>query len=203
MIVMLIALIVGHFTNDYGLGAVIKSTIGWAKGWALLAIFPLIGCLNIRPQIIYRAACIVSLHTIILTPVFILAWKIGLPQVLYVSPVQKVGGPGPEFFAMSLYEIDPSNGSPRWRLFTPWAPALGFVANIYFVFALRDKSLFYRTVGIIGCIIMVLLSGASCTDFSIVHYLVAKYDGPTIYALDHGHRHSIYRIDYGAATWIC
>jgi len=98
MIVMLIALIVGHFTNDYGLGAVIKSTIGWA--------------------------------------------------------------PGPEFFAMSLYEIDPSNGSPRWRLFTPWAPALGFVANIYFVFALRDKSLFYRTVGIIGCIIMVLLSGS-------------------------------------------
>ena len=109
MFVMLISLIVGHFTNDYGLGAVIKSTIGWAKGWALLAVFPLIGCLNIRPQIIYRAACVVSLHTIILAPIFIAAWKIGLPQVLYVSPVQKVGGPGPEFFAMSLYEIDPSN----------------------------------------------------------------------------------------------
>jgi len=168
MFVMLISLIVGHFTNDFGLGAVIKSTIGWAKGWALLAIFPCIGCLNIRPQLIYRAACIVSLHTIILTPVFIVAWKIGLPQILYVSPLQKVGGPGPEFFSMSLYEIDPSSGSPRWRLFTPWAPALGFVANIYFVFALREKSRFYRYAGILGCVIMVLLSGSRLGLLSLI-----------------------------------
>ncbi len=168
MLVMLLALVVGHFNYDMGLGAVIKSTIGWAKGWALLAIFPLIGCLNIRPEIIYRAACIVSLHTIILAPVFILAWMANLPQVLYVSPLQKVGGPGPEFFAMSLYEIDPSNGSPRWRLFTPWAPALGFVANIYFVFALQEKKLFYKVAGIIGCIIMVLLSGSRLGLLSLI-----------------------------------
>ncbi len=168
MFVMLIALVVGHFTHDYGLGTVIKSTIGWAKGWALLAIFPLIGCLNIRPELIYRAACIVSLHTIILAPVFIMAWMANLPQVLYISPVQKVGGPGPEFFAMSLYEIDPSNGSPRWRLFTPWAPALGFVANIYFVFALHEKKRFYRYAGIAGCILMVLLSGSRLGLLSLV-----------------------------------
>lgn len=168
MFVMLIALIVGHFTNGYGLGSVIKSTIGWAKGWALLAIFPFIGCLNIRPELVYRAACIVSLHTIVLAPVFIGAWLAGLPQMLYVSPLQKIGGPGPEFFAMSLYEIDPSNGSPRWRLFTPWAPALGFVANIYFVFALQEKNLFYRVGGIIGCVIMVLLSGSRLGLLSLI-----------------------------------
>ncbi len=160
MFVMLIALIVGHFTNDFGLGAVIKSTIGWAKGWALLAIFPMIGCLRIRPELIYRAACVVSLHTIILCPIFIVAWAAGLPQQLYVSPLKAVGGPGPEFFAMSLYEIDPSNGSPRWRLFTPWAPALGFVANIYFVFALQEKVKFYRYAGYIGCVLMILMSGS-------------------------------------------
>ncbi len=168
MLVMYVALVVGHFNYDFSLGTVIKSSIGWAKGWALLAIFPLIGCLNIRPELIYRAACIVSLHTLLLVPLFVGAWLAGLPQILYVSPLQMVGGPGPEFFAMSLYEIDPSNGSPRWRLFTPWAPALGFVANIYFVFALREKNRFYRYAGYIGCITMVLLSGSRLGLLSLI-----------------------------------
>lgn len=175
MLLMLAALIVGHINNDYGLGAIIKSTIGWAKGWAMLAIFPIVGCMNIRPALIYRAACVVCLQTLVLLPVFILAWLVGLPEVLYVSPLQAVGGPGPEFFSLSLYEIDPGSGGPRWRLFTPWAPAVGFVANIYFIFALQEKDIFWKTVGIVGCVVMILMSGSRLALVALAFVPIAAY----------------------------
>jgi hypothetical protein len=168
MLVMLLALVVGHLDFALGTGQTIKSSIGWAKGWALLAIFPLLGCLRVRPQVIYRAAMHVCLHTLLLLPVFFGAWLAGLPETLYVSPLKAVGGPGPEFFAMSLYEIDPGNGKPRWRMFTPWAPALGFVANIYFIFALQEKCRRWRWIGIAGTMTMVLMSGSRLALLSLV-----------------------------------
>lgn len=158
MLVMLLSLWVGHIKNGIGLGGIIKSTVGWAKGWALLAIFPFIGTLNIRPELIYRAGCIVGLHTIILFPVFFLAWVLHLPQMLYISPLKVVGGSGPEFFAVVLYELEPGTNVPRWRLFTPWAPAAGFVANIYFIFALNEKDPKWKWIGIAGAIVIVLMS---------------------------------------------
>ncbi|MDM8548338.1 hypothetical protein QUF61_17750 [Candidatus Venteria ishoeyi] len=158
MLVMEVALLGGHLQADLGLGKLIKSTIGWAKGWALLAIFPLLGaCLDIRPALIYRAACMVGKQTLWLLPVFILAYILHLPETLYISPLKAVGGPGPEFFAVVLYEIDPGNGSPRWRFFTPWAPAAGFVANIYFIFALQETGR-WRVYGILACLAIILMS---------------------------------------------
>ena len=155
---MLLALWIGHANHSLGMGATIKSTIGWAKGWALLAIFPFIGCLSIRPELIYRAACIVCLHTLLLLPVFIGAYALNLPQNLWVSPFKLLGGPGPEFFMLNLYELEPGTGAPRWRFFTPWAPAAGFVANLYFLFALQEKNIRWRTIGMIGSIVIVLMS---------------------------------------------
>ncbi len=158
MLVMLLALVVGHLDFDLGAAQLVKSTVGWAKGWALLAVFPLLGCLRIRPEVLYRAACHVGLHTLILLPLFVGAWLLGLPQTPYVSPLQAVGGPGPEFFALNLYEIDPGSGTPRWRLFTPWAPALGFVGNIYFVFAAQERDRRWRRLGLLGSLAMILMS---------------------------------------------
>lgn len=155
-----LALIMGHIDFDLGLAALIKSSIGWAKGWAFFAIFPLVGCLQIRPQLLYRAACIVSLQTLIFAPFFILAYFIHLPEVVYISPLKIVGGPGPEFFEFRFFEIDPDNSEPRWRLFTPWAPALGFVANIYFIFSLYEKDKRWRWCGIIGSIFMCLITAS-------------------------------------------
>lgn len=160
MLVMELALIMGHLDFNLTTGEVIKSSIGWAKGWALLGIFPLIGCLKIRPQIIYRAACIVCFQTVLFFPIFFLAYLLHLPNTLYVSPLKAVGGPGPEFFAFFLYELDPENGKPRWRLFTPWAPALGFVANVYFMFALQEKAKKWRWFGIIGSVLMCQVSSS-------------------------------------------
>ncbi|WP_237162676.1 O-antigen ligase domain-containing protein [Shewanella halifaxensis] len=156
--VMLLALVIGHLTHDLGLAKLIKSSIGWAKGWALLAIFPLLGSLNIRPQLIYRACCIVCKHTLMILPLVIFAWAAGLPSTLYTSPLSIIGGPGPEFFSVSLYEIDPASGLPRWRLFTPWAPALGMVGNLFFIFATQEQSKRYKLYGILGSLAMVLVS---------------------------------------------
>ena len=59
MLVMLLALEVGHMNQNMGLGQTIKSTIGWAKGWALLALFPLAGAiLPIRREILIRGQCV-------------------------------------------------------------------------------------------------------------------------------------------------
>lgn len=158
MSIMLISLVIAHFDYELGIPKLIKSSIGWAKGWALLAVFPLIGSLNIRPEIIYRASCIICKYTLLIIPVCIFAWLVKLPSTLYVSPLSIIGGPGPEFFSVSLYEIDPGSGMPRWRLFTPWAPALGMMGNLFLNFAIQETSLRYKVYGLLGSLTMVLIS---------------------------------------------
>ena len=156
MLVMLLALGVGHMNQNLGLGQTIKSTIGWAKGWALLALFPLIGaCMNVRIETIIRAAGWVALGNLLLTPVFLAAPMVGLPQVLFVAPLKIVGGPGPEFFAVQLYSIEPTDGSTRLRYFTPWSPAAGMIGNMYLIFALSDKRKFWKYMGILSALAMI------------------------------------------------
>ncbi len=175
MLVMQLALILGHLDFNLDTGLLIKSSIGWAKGWALLALFPLIGCLEIRPPLLYRATCIVCLHTLLVLPFFVLGYLLHLPDRLYVSPLQVIGGPGPEFFSVQLYEIDPENHQVRFRLFTPWGPALGFVANIYFFVALQEKDKKWRWIGIAGCLVMCLISASRLALLSIVTVLILTW----------------------------
>jgi hypothetical protein len=158
MVMMQVSLVVGHLDYYLDMGQIIKSSIGWAKGWAILALFPLAGCLPIRPKLIYRAAALICAMVFLFSPIFIAAYYAKLPEKLFVSPLQAIGGPGPEFFEFRLYEIDPGDNTPRWRLFTPWAPALGFVANIYFFMILREPCKKWKYLGIAGCIMMCQIS---------------------------------------------
>lgn len=152
MLMMEVALIVGHLNYNLPTTQIIKSSIGWAKGWALIALYPLAGCLNIRPQIIYRAACVICFQTLVISPILIAAPLLNLPELLYVSPLKVVGaGLGPSFFDVSLYNVD-FDGQIRQRLFAPWGPALGFVANVYFTLSLREKKPKWRWYGIIGAV---------------------------------------------------
>jgi hypothetical protein len=167
MLLMELALIIGHYNFDLNPSLVIKSSIGWAKGWALLAVFPLVGVLKIRPQLLWRAACIVCFQTLLFSPIFILAYLLHLPEMPYVSPLRIVGGPSDEFFALRLYEIDPSNALPRWRLFTPWAPALGFMGNVYFFMALQETNKKWRWIGIAGSIFMCVICASRLALLSI------------------------------------
>ncbi|TQV73785.1 O-antigen ligase domain-containing protein [Aliikangiella marina] len=155
MLMMLVALWMGHMDWQLGTAKTIKSSIGWAKGWALMAVFPLIGCLKIRPEIIYRATSKVCLHALMIFPFLVVAYLVGLPQELYISPLKIVGGPGPEFFRVSLFSVTPEGGV-RWFLFAPWAPALGFVACIYLLFSLQESTK-WMWIGVIGSLLMILM----------------------------------------------
>lgn len=159
MVVMLLALEVGHVNQNMGLGQTIKSTIGWAKGWALLALFPLIGaCLQIKLDTVIRAAGWVALGSLLLTPIFMVAPSVGLPERIFVSPLKLVGGPGPEFFAVQLYSYEPTDGSTRLRYFTPWSPAAGMIGNMYLIFALSDKRKFWKWMGILSALAVIVTS---------------------------------------------
>jgi hypothetical protein len=159
MLVMLIVLVIGHSNFGLGMGKTIKSSIGWAKGWALLALFPLAGaCLPVRPAVIYRACAELGLQTLLLLPVMLAAPYVGLPEALFVSPLKAVGGPGPEFFTLQLYTIDPGTGAPRWQFFTPWAPAAGMMGVVMLLCSLEERNLRWRLIGIASAMAMILLS---------------------------------------------
>lgn len=188
MVVMLLALVIGHLTMELGTAKLIKSSIGWAKGWALMALFMLAAALPVRPEVIFRACCLVCKQAVLLMPLFVLAWLLHLPQTLWVSPTQLIGGPGPEFFSVSLYEIDPGSHTPRWRLFTPWAPALGLMGNLYFICALEEKNTGYRRWGLAGSILMILLSQSRLAIACVVlvmglRLLLASFRHPWVYLL--------------------
>jgi hypothetical protein len=168
MLVQQVALVAGHLDYNLGMALLIKSSIGWAKGWAALALYPLVGCLKPRPQVIYRAVCIVGLHTLLLMPVLLITPSLRLPEVLYVSPLRAVGGPGNEFFDVPLYEIDGVTGDLRWRLFAPWGPALGFVGNVNFILALKETNKKWRYLGMAGAVIMCFVCKSRMAQLCIV-----------------------------------
>jgi hypothetical protein len=156
---MLLALLIAHSNWELGLEKTIKSSIGWAKGWALIPLFLFIGAfVNIKTSLVVRAVCIVSFHSLIFAAVTVVLYIMGAPGDLFISPLQVVGGPGEVFFTVSLFGLNPETGGGRWRFFTPWAPAAGFMACIFLIFTCLDKNNFWRIMGITGSIVMCLLS---------------------------------------------
>jgi len=159
MLFLVVVLWIGHANFSLGTGQTIKSSIGWAKGWALIALFPLAGAvLDIRLAVIARAVCRLGMWTLVLLPLFILAPFIGLPETLWVSPLKAVGGPGPEYFATILYTIEPGAGTPRWQFFAPWSPAAGMVALVGIFIAAQERSLPWKLIGILGFLVIAVMS---------------------------------------------
>jgi hypothetical protein len=171
MLVELVALVIGHLNFDLGTPTLIKSSIGWGKGWALLAMYPLIGCLNIRPQLIYRAVCIVGLHSLIATPILCGAYFAGLPSLFYTSPLQVLADP--LFFQIRFFFGDA--GGFRLTYFAPWSPAAGMIANVYFFMSLHEKDPKWRWVGILGSLAMCYLSKSRAALVCLVAVAIATY----------------------------
>lgn len=157
---LLVVLFVGHSNWDLGTAATLKSAVGWAKGWALLALFPLAGyCLPIRLEVLTRAVCILAAQTLMFLPFFLASPYIGLPQGrLYVSPLAVLGGGDNDVFAVVLYTIEPGVGLPRWQFYTPWSPAAGMVAVIHFLLAREEVDARWRWAGYVCAVLMALLS---------------------------------------------
>jgi hypothetical protein len=161
MLIMEVALIIAFLDFELGFAAMVKSSIGWMKGWALLAIFILAGAmLSIRPEIVYRASSNLAAQTLLLAPLLLLASLIGLPQELYVSPLQILGGPGPEFFDVTLYTTTDTSGLVRWRFFAPWATAAAFLAGFWFIFAMYETDKRLKVVALVSAVVVCLMTGS-------------------------------------------
>jgi len=159
MSAMLLILFAGHANFHLGTGQTVKSAIGWAKGWALLALFPLAGAvLPIRLEVVVRAICRLGRQTLFLLPLFLLAPLLHLPATLWVSPLKVLGGSGDEYFAAVLYTIEPGVGTARWQFFAPWSPAAGMVAVVHFLLSREEKDTAWRWTGMAASILVALLS---------------------------------------------
>ncbi len=159
MVGMLLVLWVAHANWDLGFGQTVKSSIGWLKGWALLAAFPLAGaCLRIRPQIVIRAMMWLAVQTLMLMPLMVAGALVHLPQKLYESPLKAIGGPGPEFFSVYLYTIDPSNGALRWQFIAPWSPAAGLIGDMIFVLAAFERQRRLRIAATVAAVLICLMT---------------------------------------------
>lgn len=159
MAAMLPILWVGHVNWGYGLASTIKSTIGWAKGWALMALFPLAGAvLPIRRAILVRGQCIVGLWTLCLAPLLLAAPYLGLPERIFTSPLKAVGGPGPEYFTLFLFTYDPASMTPRWQFFAPWSPFAALLGVCMVLFALEEENRRWRAAGLAAGVLMILAS---------------------------------------------
>ncbi len=179
MLVMELALVIAHIDLELPLASMIKSSVGWAKGWAMLALFVAAGTLLRDPAVLYRGACHIGFVALCLTPFLFAAGLLGLPETLFVSPLKIVGGSGPEFFEVRLYEVDPGFGMPRLRYFTPWAPAIGLVANVLLLLALQERNVKWRLAGSLGCMVMILLS------LSRLGWLIALVVPASLFFLKH------------------
>lgn len=159
MLAMVFILFAGHSNFSLGAGQTIKSAIGWAKGWALIALYPLAGyALPIRLPALARAVCRLGRQTLVLLPIFLAAPFVGLPEKLWVSPLKVLGGSGDEYFAAILYTIEPGVGTARWQFFAPWSPAAGIVAVIHFLLARMEPNAKWRWTGYTASVLIALLS---------------------------------------------
>jgi hypothetical protein len=160
-ICMLLTLVATYFgIKDFNLGTndLIRGILGWLTSSAVLALFFLSGCLNIRPSLIYRAVCILCLQSLIVIPILYLATQAKLPSEIYTSSLERLIQNGPIFYRVSLYIADNETQTSRLALFAPWAPALGLVSNIYFFLALQESKKVWRYIGIVGAIAMNVVS---------------------------------------------
>ncbi|BAY80856.1 hypothetical protein NIES267_03210 [Calothrix parasitica NIES-267] len=162
--------------TDFGLGrnALLRAILGWLSSTAIIPLFMLSGCLNIRPQLLYRAVCILCLQSLIAIPIAYAAYAANLPDIVYTSPIERLIQNGPIFHNVGFYTSDYGVDNVRLFLFTPWCPALGLVSNVFFFMALQESNKKWRYIGIIGAIAMniVSLSRAALVSLPLVLIII-------------------------------
>jgi hypothetical protein len=167
---LFIALVIGHINFGLSNAQIMKSAMGWLKGWALIAVFISVGAtLQIRPAIIYRASAILGAQTLLLTPILVGSVMAGLPAVLYVSPLEVIGGAGPDFFRVSLYIVggEGDAGGARLGYYGPWAPATALIGSMSFIFALFERDTRWKLIGLLSATSVCILSQSRMSFVSI------------------------------------
>ncbi len=169
MLVMEFALIMAHLDWDLGVDRLIRSTLVWGRSWALMALLPLAGCLNIRPQLIYRAACILCIQSFVIILICYTLYLLHIPSFSYVSPLRLLVGGSPYDFSVGLFGVDPDNNHQfRLNLFTPFYNTLGITGALYFCLVCQESDKKLRWISMFTAATMVFGSASRLTMFCIV-----------------------------------
>ena len=164
MSIMSVALVMGHLDFELGDFQTISSLFDFLKSWALFALLPLVGCLRVRPQLIYRAICIACLQSLIFIAANYAMILLHIPAISYVSPLHAIGRGGSGYYTVSIAgsvfdPLSPTSGNEiRMQLLAPWAPALGLVGNVYFFLARQEANNRWRWIGMVGAVAMIWVS---------------------------------------------
>jgi hypothetical protein len=178
-------LIVGHLNFNLGIGQIVNSSVNrWLRSWALFALFPLAGHLNIRPKIIYRAVCILCFQSLIAILIASSSGIIHIPEIIYISPLKVLGG-GELFYTVRVFGSMIDEDERRLSLFAPWAPALGIVSCIYFWLVDQETDKKWRWLGIAGAIAMTVASVSRLAILCIpivllIRFLLMKFFNPWV-----------------------
>ncbi len=175
MLMMEVVLIIGHLNFDLSIVQIIKSSLYWYKHWALFALFFVAAYLKIRPQIIYRASCIFGSICLVMVLISTLAYLINLPVFSYVSPLQALGGDDMYYTVNLLFGEGNYGEGFRLQLFTPWAPALGLVGNVYFFLAFQETDRRWRWLGMLGAIAMIVMSVSRLAIICVVFVFLVQW----------------------------
>ena len=176
MLVIEFALIVGHLNFDLGIPTLIKSSQIWYRSWALFALFPLAGHLNIRPQLIYRAVCILCLQSLIMVLIGTITNFIGIPNITYISPLKATGGMPIQYEAKIFHGIQ-----ERLVLFAIWPTFLALLGSMYFCFSLQEIDKKWRFIGILSSILMIITSQSRTATVGLPLIIAAVWFLTNIY----------------------
>jgi hypothetical protein len=174
------ALIVGHLDYNYGPLQIIRSSFrNWYRSWALFALFILIGHLDIRPKVIYRAVCILCLQCLVMIGIAILANLVHLPQITYTIPFDILCG-SPERCTVELIPTIPNVASlnfdqDRLKLFAVWPTFLALLGNLYFFLALHEQERTWRWIGLISSVLMIVASFARAATLCLPFIILAVW----------------------------
>jgi O-Antigen ligase len=157
--IIAIAVVVGGVETDLPASKIIFTLVNrWFKTFVLMALFPLIGHLKIRSELVYRAACIFCIQSLVLVVIFsILSNLFDTSIYSYVSPLEKFGG-GSLYYEVRIFGAILDVSEKRLQMIAPWPPALGLVGDIFFCLCLQEKDLRLRILGMAGASALVISS---------------------------------------------
>ncbi|MBD0328077.1 MAG: O-antigen ligase family protein, partial [Pyrinomonadaceae bacterium] len=170
VLVIEFALIVAHINFNLGTFTLIKSSLLWYRTWGLFALFPLVGHLNIRPQLIYRAVCILCLQSLIVVLIGTIAESIVIPNIVYISPLKASGGMPIQYETQIFHGIQ-----SRLKLFAVWPTFLALLGNIYFCMAMREKDKKWQFVGMFSSVFMIVVSQSRTATVGLPIVLVTVW----------------------------
>ena len=176
MLVMLLCVWIGHTNWSLGLAKTIKSSIGWMKGWALIALFIALGSvLKMRTQRLIRAVCITSTLAIGFFVLSFLVYLVGGPEVLFVSPLKIVGGPGPEYFEFRFFGMNPETGMPRWFFLCAMGTRSGITVLLVFTYLFARKTCYLENLRCNGVYFNLCMQSIACGPGNYVSYRSSLY----------------------------